>query len=830
MKKSARAVFGLVILLMAGLLLFGTAYAGEYAPGQVLVLLKSDVEKVDAAQLKSAAGMSYVSSVAKSAGADSVKTWGALSQVRGEIFTLMTSETRSTEELLSALKSDPRVVAASPNYKVRAFVEPNDPYYADKTLWGLLRIRANEAWDTTTGSETVHVAVADTGVYASHEDLAGNVDMSLSRNFSNGNNPEPRQDTNFGDGDGHGTHVSGTIGAIGNNGKGVTGVNWNVKILALKVLDDNGEGYLSWSMAALDYLVELLNTRPDIRIPAVNFSLGGWAGFTPSEVQQDPYWAAYKALDSLNRTVIVVAAGNEGLQVGAPAPVADSRHNLYNKGDYVYPASLPGLDNMIVVGALNKQDQAPDFSNWSATSVQLAAPGTEIVSTASLTADYDGNGRADQALYVELQGTSMAAPHVSGTVALLSAQYPNLNASLLKQALLDGANGGINPSVSSPYAYGQKLSSNGLLDVKGALDRAASMVPATEIGITPAGPFEMKSGETMQLSAIVHPENANNLKVVWSSSNSAAAKVDASGLVTAVRGGDATITAQAMGGVGVTATASVTVYGSSAHDYVALSRSARVQEELDNVNKEMVSGGVRVDFGSLNNAMANWTPGQGQALVSSVRNAALTKKNTPSGTPSGYVATGKPASVFDVDVGSIYGDGTVALVPITVACTLSRTELVALFGATEAGAIIADPAAEIDTIFGTLALYKEISGRAPVALIPGAMTPRDAVSAGILTLESPEGGNSLAITLSFLVADKAGSPAVDRGQLIVPDGTADGRAYDPLWLMKKGSAPSPDPDPTPSGGGGSGCDSGAGVAAMFLLPAILTAFRSRRRV
>ena len=411
MRKIKNRSVGIVCLLLILFVPFA-AFGGERTPGQALVLLKSDVGTLSATHLRSTAGEGYVARVAKNAGAAVETTWTALSEARGKIFTLMTSDTKTTDELVAELKADPRVIAAVPNFKVRAFADPDDPYYANGSLWGMTKIRANEVWNETTGSETIYVAVADTGIYAEHEDLVANVDTTHSRNFSNGNNPRPATGGSFNDGDGHGTHVSGTIGAVGNNGKGVVGVNWKVKIIALKVLDDKGEGYISWSMEALNYLVGLLKANPDMKIAAVNFSLGGWADADPSavEAERDPYWEAFKALDELDRTVIVVAAGNEGLEVGAPAPL-DDPSGLYNRGDYVYPASLTGLDNMIVVGAVDRNGNAPTFSNWSPTAVQLAAPGVEILSTATPVGNYGGTYGQ---YYATLQGTSMATPHVSG--------------------------------------------------------------------------------------------------------------------------------------------------------------------------------------------------------------------------------------------------------------------------------------------------------------------------------------------------------------------------------------------------------------------------------
>jgi len=177
------------------------------------------------------------------------------------------------------------VESASPNYEVRALAVPNDPKWSE--LWGMAKIRADQAWDTTTGSTDVYVAVIDTGIDAAHEDLAANVDRNLSRSFVNPNlnDHEPVENSNYADGDGHGTHVAGTIAAVGNNGVGVVGVNWTARVIALKVLSDNGSGHNSWITAAIDYIIGLLQADPDMKIASVNLSLGGWEPQTPKEAQ-----------------------------------------------------------------------------------------------------------------------------------------------------------------------------------------------------------------------------------------------------------------------------------------------------------------------------------------------------------------------------------------------------------------------------------------------------------------------------------------------------------------------------------------------------------------
>ncbi|NLL36838.1 MAG: S8 family serine peptidase, partial [Fretibacterium sp.] len=408
--------------------------------------------------------------------------YSALSSVSGTTFALIKSETQTTEEMLEELAKRPEVLAASPNYLSRLNrTEPDDPYFTSGDLWGMEAIRAPEAWDETSGDETVYVAVIDTGIDTDHEDLKGNLDLDLSRNFAEGGNPRDLKDSV-----GHGSHVAGIIGAVGDNGTGVVGVNWKVGLITLKVsegryIPDNN------IINALDYLAGLMKDKPDLRLAAVNLSLGDWYPETPEEVRSTPMYLAYKVLNDMDRAVIVVAAGNDGLEVGKPAPFNDpinievtgqlKSRDLFEAGDYCYPASYPGLDNMIVVGASAPEGEAAVFSNWSETKVDLAAPGVGIYSTVPRN-EYEENG-----------GTSMAAPHVTGAVALLAASSPDMGPSELKAYLLEFASADVNPvpkpfpfsdksSMFEPYeninSDGQTLSRRGLLDVKAALDALAS--------------------------------------------------------------------------------------------------------------------------------------------------------------------------------------------------------------------------------------------------------------------------------------------------------------------------------------------------------------------
>ena len=336
-----------------------------------------------------------------------MQAYGALSEAGDGVFALVRSETVTAEQLVEDLRARADVLAAAPNYITRAMRQPNDPRYASGELWGLKAIRAPEVWDVVTGSTDVYVAVADTGIHAAHEDLRPNLDTGLSRDFS-------KSSQGYADAHGHGTHVAGTIGAVGNNGLGVAGVSWTTRLIALRIMGADGSGPSSWTVEAFSYLISLLRTNPQMRVAAINLSLGGYADITPSEAQSlpDPYWLVYKILDNMDQTVIVVAAENEGLEVGKPAPYddpSDPANPMFRRGQYCYPASFTGLKNLIVVGAAASDGSAAVFSNWSPTAVSLTAPGVNILSTVFPSAsDPEHPGHTYGSLYGAMSGTSQS--------------------------------------------------------------------------------------------------------------------------------------------------------------------------------------------------------------------------------------------------------------------------------------------------------------------------------------------------------------------------------------------------------------------------------------
>lgn len=544
----------LCVLVLTGLSFLPPAFSADYREGEVLVLLRNATGKtLSKGALSHGDANDFVAKTARGIGAKAVRTYDALSMQTGDIFTLVKSEGRTTRQLIEDLSRDPNVVAVCPNYRMERYTsEPNDTYYKSGLLWGMKKIRADEAWDITRGSPAVNVAVIDSGIAATHADLKDNLNLNLSRNFTT----DPDYTVDLED---HGPHVSGTIGAVGNNGLGVAGVNWNTKIITLKVFTEEGYNTMDWLIAAVDKVTEYVQADAPTKIPAVNLSLGAWLSYAPDDITTPPapgdskeslylYWKAFKALSDTDRTLLVVAAGNDNREVGAPTPDNVLRNGklVGYKGDYVYPASFTGIDNMIVVAAVDTADKAATFTNWSDTVVDIAAPGVGIWSTVP-----------GPDPYKPLDGTSMAAPHVSGAAGLLASLNPDTPANKLKELLLDNANTNVNPVLVNQYnPSNQKISSCGLLDIKRAVDdmRAKGYaVLATSITIgNPSGRTKLYTNGTaaersLQLSAAVQPTDVTKPGVTWASDNPNAVSVDQTGLVTATANGKGRITATAVG-------------------------------------------------------------------------------------------------------------------------------------------------------------------------------------------------------------------------------------------------------------------------------------------
>ncbi len=371
----------------------------EIIPGEVIIKYKPTV------------AMMATVSIAAELGLTSIK---GISRLKAVVYKIPAGKT--LEQIMEECKGRPEIEYAEPNYRVYALDIPNDPDF--NKLWGMHNtgqtggtvdadIDAPEAWSKSKGSDQIVVGIIDTGIDYTHPDIQAN--MWKNPGEIPGNN---RDDDNNGyvddvygydfinrDGDPmddnrHGTHVAGTIGAVGNNNRGVVGVNWTVKLMALKFLSASGSGSTADAAEAIIYAAD----------NGAYITSNSWGGGGESQTLKDAIqYAQDKGL------LFVAAAGNESKDNDGPNPN--------------YPSSYTH-ESVIAVAASTDRDVLATFSNYGATSVDLAAPGEEIYSTTP------GNA------YEYLSGTSMATPHVSGAAALIWAyQLPNTNWRKVKYTL-----------------------------------------------------------------------------------------------------------------------------------------------------------------------------------------------------------------------------------------------------------------------------------------------------------------------------------------------------------------------------------------------------------
>ena len=461
----------LIHLLLAGFLLSGFAvgaYADEstalddlksqssapYVPGEVIVKYKDGTVAALAAEGTGPVALKALGAeVATDFSAEGLDNLQAL-DITGPI---------SVKEAIAELENSPYVAYAEPNYIISlslpetdpagsdeagdfsALTFPNDPKFADQ--WGLSNtgqtggvsgadIKALKGWEIAKGSDTIVVAVLDTGVDYTHPDLAGNIWVNPGEIPNNGidddgngyvddvygydfiNNDNDPMDDN-----GHGTHCAGIIGAIGNNGIGVAGVTWKVKIMPLKFSRADGTGDTAASLNAIAYA----------RRMGADIISCSWGGKAKSQALGD-------AIASTN-ALFPCAAGNEG---------SDNDKTPH------YPSGFD-LPQIISVAASDAKDGIPAFSNYGATKVDVAAPGDWIMSTYPTSLGHQ---------YVKMKGTSMATPYVSGLAALLLAKEPSLTPAKLKARIMD--------TVDKLPGFAGKTVSGGRINVYKALGGGGS--------------------------------------------------------------------------------------------------------------------------------------------------------------------------------------------------------------------------------------------------------------------------------------------------------------------------------------------------------------------
>lgn len=459
LKKILCAMSLISLVVCTVIVLSGSAIAqipegAEYVSGELLIKFKPDVKKEDVVSLKSEFGLEAIK-VLKRTGIHHLKIPSNL----------------TVQEMIERLRRSPLVEYAEPNYIRYLNQAPNDPDYPE--LWGLNNtgqtggtqdadIDAPEAWDLQTGSSSVVVAVIDSGIDLTHEDLAANLWTNPREIPGNGidddengyiddvhgwdfrNNDNDPSDTSLAC-SGHGTHVAGTIGAVGDNGVGVVGVNWDVQIMPLRCLG----GFLGIFCTANDSdIIEAIEYYTGFGVRVSNNSYGG-----------APVSQAMEEVIRASHSVFVVAAGNDGTD---------------NDTSPHYPSNYD-LNNIIAVAATDHNDQMAYFSNFGINSVDLGAPGEGILSA------LPGNN------YDVYSGTSMASPHVAGAAGLLLAQDSTLTNMEVKWRLLKGTD-----------PIGLSVLSEGRLNVYNALQLESWVT----IDVVPLGRTDIHPGESFSYELI----------------------------------------------------------------------------------------------------------------------------------------------------------------------------------------------------------------------------------------------------------------------------------------------------------------------------------------
>ncbi|WP_273021404.1 S8 family serine peptidase [Rheinheimera sp.] len=382
----------------------------------------------------------------------------------GRIVKVLVPKGTDKDTLIKRLSVHPAVAVAEPDYPLHALATPDDPDFGQ--LWGLLNtgqnsgtagadIKATDAWDISTGSHEVVIGVIDSGMDYNHPDLLDNRWV----------NPGDLPGSTYGystlnaeldpmDSDSHGTHVAGTIGASGNNGIGVAGVNWSVTLLPCQFLGPTG-GSTAGAIECINYFTDL-KLNHGVNVKATNNSWGGGS-------YSDTLRAAIESGGDAG-ILFIAAAGNSGVD-------ADSTP--------MYPAAYD-LDTIVSVASTDRNDQLSIFtsgaSNYGAVSVDLGAPGSAILSTVP------GGG------YASYSGTSMASPHVTGAAALLWSVNPDITALEMKSILMDS--GDSLSALEGKTVSGKRLNlANAMVD--------ADPTPSFRLSITPRNQ-QITAGENAQ--------------------------------------------------------------------------------------------------------------------------------------------------------------------------------------------------------------------------------------------------------------------------------------------------------------------------------------------
>ena len=366
--------------------------ARQFVPGEVLVKLAPDQHLSKSGGKLSASNSVFAQALTSEGLTDAVEIAPGTYKLSGPNVDVAAA--------VRHLQATGGVSYAGPNHLYHEMLTPNDEQYNAGQQWGVTQIKAEQAWDVTTGSNNIVIAILDTGTATDHPDLEGKI-VGGWNIVNNSNRPY--------DDNGHGTYTAGIAAAESNNGRGVVGISWGARIMPVKVLTGRGSGSEEDIAAGIRWAV-------DHGARIINASLGGEFD---SEVMRD---AVKYAAD--HNVLVVAASGNTP------------------NGNPNYPAAY---DSVLAVGATGRSDTFTGFSSWGPY-VDVTAPGVGILSTAwdngSLTYEY-GNG------------TSASCPFVSGVAALVLSVNPSLTAAQVKQIIEDSSDDFGNPGWDEHYGFGR---------------------------------------------------------------------------------------------------------------------------------------------------------------------------------------------------------------------------------------------------------------------------------------------------------------------------------------------------------------------------------------
>ena len=688
----------------------------------------------------------------------------------------------TNSQALDWFARQPGVIFAEPNYHVSASYVSNDPYYASGQLWGMegsdtptavgpagttntYGINAEAAWNEgQIGSKTVFVGIVDTGVQITHPDIAENI-------WTNPYDPADGID-NDGNGfvddvhgwdfvnndntvydsvnDDHGTHVAGTIGGKGGNGAGVAGVNWNVTMIPAKFLGTTG-GTTADAVRAIDYITDLKN-RHAMNIVATNNSWGG-GGYSAAL-----HSAIIRAAKS--NILTVIAAGNSSSNNDAVASYPSNTSTLVGTS----AETAASYEGVIAVASLESTGLMSSFSNYGKTTVDLAAPGGGIYSSVPSNA------------YASYSGTSMATPHVTGSVALLAAKYPNATADQLRTAILATAT----PTASQTG----KTVTGGRLNVQAALNYSGfstqpPVVPSVTIGDVTA--VEGNSGTKSFLFPVsLSSSTTSNVVINYSTADG---------------------TAQA-GSDYVAATGSITIPAGSTTGQIAITVNGDTVVETDETfNVQLALGGTNATLGDGSGLGTIQNDDAAPPVVPTLSMASVSQAEGNSGTLSMvFTVTMSQAIASAVTVNYATADGTAQAGSDYVAKTGTLTIPAGATSGQITVTINGDTAVEADESFklalsGVSSNATIATGSATGTIVNDDTAPPPAVPtlsiANAAKLEGNSGTSNLvftvslsgattsAVTVNYATANVSATAGVDyvakSGTLTIPAGATSGQ-------------------------------------------------------